>query len=91
MTPNKSGIWEWTDKKGIKRLVEVVEPLKGYFRAYWWGGYYNVIDSDYGKAEWVGGTWGNWVGYNDFTIDTELYDKPDPDEMKKIQDLNKHK
>lgn len=88
MTPNRSGIWEWTDRRGIKRLVEVVEPLGGYLRVYWWGGYYNIIDSAYGKAEWCGGVWGNRIDYFPDDSDGKIYDKPDEDEMKKIREMD---
>lgn len=48
MTPNCEGIWEWFEKDGTKRLVEVVNVYKNIgetcLRVYWNGSYYNVSD-----------------------------------------------
>jgi len=91
MKPDKPGIWEWTDEKGIKRLVEVVEIAAGhpfaYLRVYFWGGYYNVYDEpeDPGyewasKAEWPD-RWGNRVGDNLSLPPEQIYGMPMPEEL----------
>ena len=51
MLPNKSGIWEWIDADGTKRLVHVWNVYEKYpknepyFRVCWGGGYYDIVDS----------------------------------------------
>lgn len=100
--PCKSGIWEWFDKNGTKRLVSVYNVMEKcpnaepYWRVYWWGGYYNVNDEhdpessqyDYlTKSEWPD-RWGNFVGEIGSVKDEDLYLMPTPEELEKIRKNN---
>jgi len=93
MKPDRAGIWEWFEKDGVRRLVEVVNCAvpndPPHLRVYWWGGYYNVNDEhdaehpEYDhltKAEWVHGTWGNRIGDNLSLPEEQLYLVPTPEE-----------
>jgi hypothetical protein len=97
MRPNKSGVWEWFEEDGTKRLVEVInvnpEDLGApYLRVAFWGGYYNVNDEpdpdhpeyDWAtKAEWPD-RWGNYVGPNHSLPESEIYYIPTQAEYDKI-------
>jgi hypothetical protein len=86
--PDRSGVWEWFNASGEKKLVSVVncEPdpaHKPYLRVYFWGGYYNVCDSEYNSCEWPG-PWGDWVCEHGDEGGRELYFMPTPEELEKI-------
>ena len=100
MTPDREGIWEWFEEDGTKRLMAVYDVAKDlravngseppYFRAYWWGGYYNVADSPeevegdpFCKSEWPE-RWGNFVGEHGSIPDEQLYLMPTPEQREKI-------
>lgn len=83
MKPDRTGIWEWFELDGTRRLVYVWNVfekhpnLEPYFRVCCHGSYYNVHDIPedgiHGKAEWIHGTWGNYMGqYEDFD-ESQLY------------------
>ena len=89
MKPNQSGIYEWFEEDGTKRLVEVVDVCKGfcpqYLRVFWCGGYYNINDErdaehpeydEMMKAEWHLGRWGNRVADNHGLPEDMLYLMP---------------
>jgi hypothetical protein len=48
MIPNKTGIWEWFNLDGVRRLVYVWNVFEKYpnqepwFRVCWKGGYYDI-------------------------------------------------
>lgn len=95
MKPNCTGIYEWHDSNGKKRLVVVVDVRASpnclpYLRVYWWGGYYNVNDdpqeglgSPFGKAEWPD-SWGNRVADISDIADDQLYLFPDEEDLEKF-------
>ena len=77
--PNREGIWEWTGKNNIPRLVEVVDvgtDENPYLRVYWWGGYYDIY-------EWRG-TWGKRVADNGELSEDQVYLMPTEEEREKI-------
>lgn len=101
MIPDKEGIWEWFEEDGTKRLMAVYDVAKKlrevngteppYFRAYWWGGYYNVADSPeevagdpFCKAEWPD-RWGNYIGPNGSVKEEDLYNGPTPEQAEEIR------
>ena len=94
MKPDQSGIWEWFEEDGTKRLVDVVDVCKGfcpqYLRVFWWGGYYNVNDEhdaehpeydEATKAEWPD-RWGKRVADNNALPQEQLYLMPTPEQRK---------
>ena len=95
MKPDKSGIWEWYDTNGIKRLVSVFniehDPSRPqYLRVYFWGGYYNVNDEPeevpgdpFCKAEWPD-RWGNYIGPEGCVKEEDLYGMPTKEELEII-------
>ena len=94
MKPNQSGIYEWFEEDGTKRLVEVVDVCKGfcpqYLRVYWWGGYYNVNDEwigtedeEIGKSEWPD-RWGNRVADNHGLPEDILYLMPTEEQLRTV-------
>lgn len=89
MKPTSSGIYEWFDHTGKKRLVEVVDVSRGmlppYLRVYFNGSYYNVHDEHdpecpqfdhLTKAEWAD-KWGSRIANNFELPDAQLYLAPD--------------
>ena len=88
--PDTSGMWEWFDENGTKKEIDVCEIFPGSFRVYSRGGYYNIADTKYGKAEWPD-RWGNYVGRVYFEVPEEdVYSKPTPERMSQIRDLYKN-
>ena len=96
MTPDREGIWEWFEEDGTKRLMAVYDVAKDlrkvngteppYFRAYWWGGYYNVTaigEGPFEECEWPE-RWGNFVGEHGSIPDEQLYLMPTPEQREKI-------
>jgi len=104
MKPNREGIWEWFDKDGNKRLVEVFDVAAKlreatgyadpYLRVYWWGGYYNVNNEGIGTWEEAlnkaewPDRWGNFVGEIGSVPEEQLYSQPTTEQMKRIRGEN---
>lgn len=95
--PDKPGVWEWFDSKGIKKLVEVVDVGhdKPHLRVYFWGGYYNVNDEavgtweeNYSKMEWPD-RWGTRVADNNALPNDQLYLMPTKEDYTKITMSNR--
>jgi hypothetical protein len=96
--PHKAGIWEWYDDEGQKRLVDVANievdlTYPPYLRVCFWGGYYDVHDSDdeifpdgitiERKAEWPD-RWGNFVGPRGCVPEDDLYYIPKTKDCKTL-------
>ena len=94
--PDKTGVWEWFEEDGTKRLVHVCDvgiPIgQQWLRVYWWGGYYNVNDEhdpehpehdEYTKAEWPD-RWGKYVGLPESVTSDQLYQAPTADQLEEI-------
>lgn len=103
MKPNKSGVWEWIDDNGIKRLMAVYNVLancpnaKPYWRVYFWGGYYNINDetdpcdpngNNCNKQEWSD-RWGNFVGEHGSIPEEKLYSMPTEEQINKLKSEGK--
>lgn len=77
--PNKPGIWQWYDETGVARLVDVVDVWGGvgrpYLRVVFWGGYYDVHDSEDREAEWPD-RWGSYVGQRGNFGEDEIFSMP---------------
>lgn len=81
MTPNEQGIWEWYDKKGVRRLLEVhnVETNFNYpqhLRVRFNNKYFNVRDQPLNitdtQAEWPD-NWGARIGDLGSVPNQDLY------------------
>lgn len=100
MKPNSQGIWQWFDKDGIARLVEVYNvgnDKRPHFRVFFWGGYYNINDEhlslvdtqgkDCGKFTFKAewpDRWGDRVGDIQNSPNEMIYLKPSEEEMKNL-------
>lgn len=77
--PNKPGIWQWYDETGVARLVDVVDVFGNvgamWLRVYFWGGYYDVHDSEDREAEWPD-RWGSYVGQRGNFGEDEIFTMP---------------
>jgi hypothetical protein len=81
MTPNTSGVWEWFDSKGTRRLMEVHDCETNFnypqhLRVKFNNGFYNVreqpLSIPFDKAEWPD-NWGCRVGDLGAVHPAELY------------------